>query len=98
MRTLKIEEMGFAKLLHTTNVNFKKYEGKKGKLQKFYNDKNHIYYFDMIRYFIQTSLVKFVENTEDGILEIITSNSVYRFEINEKYEWTSLSGAVEKIE
>ncbi len=81
-----IEELGVAKLLHTSNPKFKKYAGKSGVLSRVGNPDEYLYFFDMVRYFLRTSLVQKVEyencNTQKCKIIVTTLNSVYQFEIN----------------
>lgn len=97
-----IEELGIAKLLHTTNPKFKKYEGKSGGLGKIGNLDKYLYYFDMIKYFLRTSLVKKVEyedcNTQKCKMIVTTLHSVYQFEISFSKKYLSLEEVLENVD
>ncbi len=96
-----IEELGIAKLLHTTNPKFKKYEGKSGELSRLGNPDAYLYIFDMVRYFLRTSLVQKVEyedcNTQKCKMLATTLNSVYQFEVTFSKKYLSLEEVFENI-
>ena len=89
-----IESLGIAKLLHTTNQKFKKYEGKSGVLSKIGRLDEYLYFFDMVRFYLRTSLVQKVEyvecNTKQCKIVVTTLNSIYQFEIIFSKEHLSL--------
>ena len=100
-----IEELGIAKLLHTTNPTLKKYEGKSGELRKIENSNpksdEYLYFFDMVRYFFHTSLVQKVEYANCTIQKcrmiVTTLNSVYQFEVNFSKKYLSHEEVLENI-
>ena len=101
-----VEELGIAKLLHTTNPTLKKYEGNGGELRKIKNSDpdsdEYLYFFDMVRYFLHTSLIKKVEyedcNTQKCKMIVTTLNSVYQFEITFSKKYLSLEEVLENID
>jgi nitrogenase molybdenum-iron protein alpha/beta subunit len=66
------------KLIDTSNDDMKKYIGKIGYLQKRGNNKKFYIYFDMLQYWLATSLVKEI-NIEEDLMVVQTLNSVYTF-------------------
>ncbi len=96
-----IEELGIAKLLHTTNPKFKKYEGKSGELSRLGNSDEYLYFFDMVRYFLRTSLVQKVAykdcNTQKCKILVTTLNSIYQFEVTFSKKYLLLEEVLENI-
>ena len=99
----KTIEVGIAKLLKTTNPRFKKYENRKGSLLKITipETDEYAYFFDMIRYYIRTTLVKKTEFRDCGIekckMIVTTLNSVYQFEVVFSEEYLSVDEALKSI-
>ena len=97
------QELGIAKLLHTTNPKFKKYEGMSGQLYKLFSSENKEYmlFFDMVRYWLSTSLIRKVEyedcNTQKCRMVATTLNSVYQFEIIFSKKYLSYEEVLENL-
>ena len=96
-----LETIGIATLLHTSNPKFKKYEGKSGELSKLGDSNEYLYFFDMVRYFLRTSIVQKVEykdcTTQKCKIHILTLNSIYQFEITFSKKYLSMEEVHQSI-
>lgn len=97
-------KIGMAVLVETTNEKFKCYQGRKGLLTKIANPedpKMFLYFFDMVKYFIRTSLVHSVDygnsSTKGCTMTVKTMNSVYVFELSFSEEGFTIEEFVHTI-